>query len=40
LRCLRGIDTLTAVGLIVQISEITALLRPKQLASYLGLRPL
>lgn len=39
LRCLRGIDTLTAVGLIAEIGEITAFSHPKQLASYLGLVP-
>lgn len=39
LRCLRGIDTLSAVGLIAEIGEITAFAHPKQLASYLGLVP-
>jgi transposase len=39
LRCLRGVDTLTAVGLIAEIGEITAFGHPKQLASYLGLVP-
>jgi transposase len=39
LRCLRGIDTLTAVGLIAEIGDITAFPHPKQLASYLGLVP-
>ena len=39
LRCLRGIDTLTAVGLVAEIGDITAFARPKQLASYLGLVP-
>jgi transposase len=39
LRCLRGIDTLTAVGLVAEIADITAFAHPKQLASYLGLVP-
>jgi transposase len=39
LRCLRGIDTLTAVGLVAEIGEITAFSHPKYLASYLGLVP-
>src|SRR4051794_8168719 len=39
LRCLRGIDTLTAVGLVAEIGDITAFSQPKQLASYLGLVP-
>ena len=39
LRCLRGIDTLTAVGLVAEIGDITAFAHPKQLASYLGLVP-
>jgi transposase len=39
LRCLRGIDTLTAVGLVAEIGDISAFSRPKQLASYLGLVP-
>jgi transposase len=39
LRCLRGVDTLTAVGLVAEIGEITAFSHPKQLASYLGLVP-
>jgi transposase len=39
LRCLRGIDTLSAVGLIAEIGEIGAFSHPKQLASYLGLVP-
>ena len=39
LRCLRGVDTLTAVGLIAEIGDITAFKHPKQLASYLGLVP-
>ncbi len=39
LRCLRGVDTLTAVGLLAEIGEIGAFAHPKQLASYLGLVP-
>jgi transposase len=39
LRCLRGVDTLTAVGLIAEIGEIGAFSHPKQLTSYLGLVP-
>jgi transposase len=39
LRCLRGIDTLTAVGLIAEIADFTAFEHPKQLASFLGLVP-
>jgi transposase len=39
LRCLRGIDTLTAVGLVAEIGEISAFSHPKYLASYLGLVP-
>jgi len=39
LRCLRGVDTLTAVGLIAEIGEMHAFKHPKQLASYLGLVP-
>ena len=38
-RCLRGVDTLTAVGLLAEIADITAFARPKQLASYLGRVP-
>jgi len=37
LRCLRGVDTLSAVGLVAKIGDITAFKHPKQLASYLGL---
>ena len=33
LRCLRGVDTLTAVGLVAEIGDITALAHPKRLAS-------
>jgi transposase len=39
LRCLRGVDTLTAVGLVAEIGDITAFKHPKQLTSYLGLVP-
>jgi transposase len=39
LRCLRGIDTLTALGLIAETGDIHAFQTPKQLASYLGLVP-
>ncbi len=39
LRCLRGVDTLTAVGLVAEIGDITAFKHPKQLASFLGLVP-
>jgi len=39
LRCLRGIDTLSAVGLVAEIGDIHAFSYPKRLASYLGLVP-
>ena len=39
LRCLRGVDTLTAVGLVAEIGDFAAFKHPKQLASYLGLVP-
>jgi transposase len=39
LRCLRGIDTLTAMGLVAEIGDISAFGHPKRLASYLGLVP-
>jgi transposase len=39
LRCLHGVDTLTAVGLIAEIGDISAFKHPEQLASYLGLVP-
>jgi transposase len=39
LRCLRGIDTLSAVGLVAEIGDFSAFSHPKQLASYLGLVP-
>ena len=39
LRCLRGVDTLTAVGLLAEIGEMSAFAHPKQLASFVGLVP-
>ena len=39
LRCLRGIDTLTAIGLIAEIGDFHAFDHPRLLASYLGLVP-
>lgn len=39
LRCLRGIDTLTAAGLVAEIGDFSAFEHPKQLASFLGLVP-
>jgi len=39
LRCLRGVDTLTAVGLVAEIGDFHAFEHPRQLASYLGLVP-
>jgi transposase len=39
LRCLRGIGTLTAVGLVAEIGDLHAFDRPKHLASFLGLVP-
>lgn len=39
LRCMRGIDTLTAVGLCAEIGEFHRFERPSQLMSYLGLVP-
>jgi transposase len=39
LRCLRGIDTLTAVGLCAEIGDFERFQRAGQLASYLGLVP-
>jgi transposase len=39
LRCLRGINTLSAVGLVAEIGDPNAFPHPKQLASYLGLVP-
>lgn len=39
LRCLRGVDTLTAVGLVAEIGDFAAFAHPRQLASFLGLVP-
>jgi transposase len=39
LRCLRGVDTLTAVGLVAEIGDFAAFGHPKRLASYVGLVP-
>jgi transposase len=39
LRCLRGVDILTAVGLVAEIGDFSAFSHPKQLASFLGLVP-
>src|SRR5919198_5785758 len=39
LRCLRGIDTLTAVGLCAEIGDFARFAQPRQLMSYLGLVP-
>jgi transposase len=39
LRCLRGVDTLTAVGLVAEVGDFAAFDRPAQLASYVGLVP-
>jgi transposase len=39
LRCLRGVDTLTAAGLVAEIGDITAFAHPRPLTSYLGLVP-
>jgi transposase len=39
LRCLRGIDTLTAVGLCAEIGDFHRFGRPAQVMSYLGLVP-
>jgi transposase len=39
LRCLRGIDTLSAVGLAVEVSDFQRFEHPALLASYLGLVP-
>ena len=39
LRCLRGIDTLSALGLCAEIGDFTRFRRPGQLMSYLGLVP-
>jgi len=37
LRCLRGIDTLSAVGLVAELGDVDRFAHPKQLAAYLGL---
>ncbi len=39
LRCLRGIDTLSAAGLTAEIGDLTRFERPGKLMSYLGLVP-
>jgi transposase len=39
LRCLRGVDTLSAVGLCAEIGDFARFERPGQLMSYLGLVP-
>lgn len=39
LRCLRGIDTLTAVGLCAEIGDFARFARPEQLMSYVGVVP-
>lgn len=39
LRCLRGIDTLSAIGLCVEIGDFARFKRPGRLMSYLGLVP-
>jgi transposase len=39
LRCLRGIDTLTAIGLCAEIGDFERFARPEQLMSYVGLVP-
>jgi transposase len=39
LRCLRGVDTLTAVGLCAEIGDFERFARPGQLMSYVGLVP-
>jgi transposase len=39
LRCMRGIDTLTAVGLVAEIGDFAAFEHPRRLASFLGLVP-
>lgn len=38
-RCLRGVDTLTAVGLCAEVGDFTRFARAEQLMSYLGLVP-
>jgi len=39
LRCLRGIDTLSALGLCAEVGDFDRFARPAQLMSYLGLVP-
>jgi transposase len=39
LRCLRGVDTLTAAGLVAEIGDIAAFDHPRRLTSYLGWCP-
>ena len=39
LRCLRGVDTLTAVGLCAEVGDFTRFARAEQLMSYVGLVP-
>jgi transposase len=39
LRCLRGIDTLTAAGLCAEVGDFERFQQPRQLMSYLGLVP-
>ena len=39
LRCLRGIDTLTAIGLLTEVGDFTAFAHPRRLASFVGLTP-
>jgi transposase len=39
LRCLRGIDTLSAVGLCAEVGDFERFRRPGELMSYLGLVP-
>jgi transposase len=39
LRCLRGVDTLTAIGLVAEIGDLNAFAHPRLLTSYLGLVP-
>ena len=39
LRCLRGVDTLTAIGLLTEVGDFTAFAHPRRLASFVGLTP-
>ena len=39
MRCLRGVDTLTAVGLCAEVGDFERFARAEQLMSYLGLVP-